>query len=341
MSISLINKTLGKASSGDFGYSVFLNNNISIVSSNNLSSTGDLTFQESYKGNWEEKLFVDGAVGLGLYGDIDKNYFITSNFGSDIVYLYKRTKGVWNLVDTITYSENINYGISVSISNNIAVVGANDGGGAAVGIVFIYEIENDSLILKQTLNAEGANERFGSSVSIDKNYLVVSSNSSDGFLSKITIFEKGEKEWFKTVSFNEESLADDYGYSTSINGNYCATLANDYNSGNIKLYIYEKEKNWSLKYTYTESGTVPGTFPLKILAIDKNYLILGLPQHDSSRGKVIIFKKEKEWAINKVILGTTTGDFFGGSVDISNDYFSVGAKEEGTGGASYIYQLKN
>lgn len=341
MSFTLINKIYGNVAGGKYGYNVFLNKDNNIVTANNLSTIGDLYFYENSKGVWKENLFVDGPVGLGFAGYLDKDYFITSNFGSDIIYLYKRDKGNWILTDTVSFPENINFGISVSISNNTVVVGANDT--PQGGEIFIYDIVENKLVFKQSFSGNTAGEKFGASVAIDKNYLVASSMTPETNPGKITIYEKEKDLWVEKKIFNGENTGEDdnYGYNVSISGNYCATIASSFGE-NQKLYIYEKiDGEWELTYTYLDpdGAKTTGLFNYTELSISKNYLSLGYPLYDTSRGKVVIFKREKEWKPVKTIIAGNEDSFFGGSTSFSNDYLSIGAPTENNIGASYIYRL--
>ena len=263
------------------------------------------------------------------------------------------------------------FGSSLAISGNYAIVGAyqeDDSDGSDTGRVYIYDVTTGLLIhVLNNPNAFGtsAGDRFGWSVAISGNYVIVGANLEDdagGTSSgKAYIFNVATGALVHTLdnpnAYNT-SASDQFGYSVGISGNYAIVSAwledesGGFNSG--KAYIFNVTTG-ALLHTLDNpnpySGSTFDEFGSSV-AISGNYAIVSAHDEDDagglSSGKAYIFNVTTGALLhtldNPNAFDTSAEDEFGLSVAISGNYAIVGARyEDDAGGVSsgkaYIFNV--
>lgn len=304
---------------------------------------------------FEEKTLLTGSDGSTqgvLYSKvaIDNDFLILGApwheedaLGSDPIYeagaayLFKKSDdGDWERIQKIVASDrvrNSNFGCSVSISGNYAVIGSRTNSFDEVGeneiwasgAAYIFEKNNnDEWIEVQKIVASDRNDEgyFGGAVSISGNYIVVGEigdgNTSNGYTwaGAAYIFERNNtgvwNEIQKITNSNQHSF-DNFGKSVSIDGIYAVISAT---------------------------------------GVDKN-----VEEQDSldGAGAAFIFKKNTNgsWQeIQKIVASDRDeNDRFGNDVSISGSYAVVAANQEGHdengnnflwfSGSAYIFEMSN
>jgi hypothetical protein len=149
------------------------------------------------------------------------------------VYIFERNTGGadnWGEVKKITASDGAvldNFGYSLSISNDIVVIGAfNDDNGK--GSAYIYErnrggMNNWGEVKKLTASDGAANDQFGISVSISVDTVIVGASGDDNSKGSAYIFKRntgGIDNWgqVKKLTASDGAAGDEFGYSVSISG---------------------------------------------------------------------------------------------------------------------------
>jgi hypothetical protein len=325
---------------------------------------------------------VGDNFGGGLYVAISGNYAIvganqeddSGGTGSGKAYIFNVTTGVLlhtldnpNAYDT---SLNDNFGVSVAISGNYAIVGAyaeDDSAGSDSGKAYIFDVATGALL--HTLdnpNAYGtsAADNFGYSVAISGNYAIVGAyQEDDGPLSsgKAYIFNVTTGALLHTLdnpNAYDTSLQDYFGFRVAIDGNYAIVGAygedDSGGSGSGKAYIFDITTG-ALVHTLNNpnaySTSAGDNFGFSV-AISGNYAIVGAYLEDDagggSSGKAYIFNVVTGTLVhtldNPNAYDTSASDFFGFSVAISGNYAIVGAYgEDDSGGLSsgkaYIFNV--
>ena len=263
------------------------------------------------------------------------------------------------------------FGFSVAISSNYAIVGAwleDDAGGTTSGKAYIFNVTTGSLL--HTLdnpNAYGTSnaDRFGQSVAISGNYAIVGAWSEDDAIGndsgKAYIFNVTTGSLLHTLDNPNAygtSNSDSFGYSVAIGGNY-AIVGVPYEddaggSSSGKAYIYNVTTG-ALVHTLDNPNaydTSNGDYFGGSVAISGNYAIVGVPYEDDAggggSGKAYIFDVTTGSLIhtldNPNAYGTSLGDYFGQSVAISGNYAIVGAwfEDDAVGdssGKAYIFDV--
>ncbi|VAX32081.1 hypothetical protein MNBD_NITROSPIRAE01-1886 [hydrothermal vent metagenome] len=280
------------------------------------------------------------------------------------------------------------FGQSVSISEDYAIVGASstDGGTGDpptpnkpdAGAIYIFERTGDNSwgtgIRITPLDAQ-ARDRFGESVSISGDYVIVGAYSADGGAGDSVssagaayIFQRtGVKDWdvgTKIIALNAQ-FSDWFGFSVSINGDYAIVGAPfegsdtaDVSNNPGAAYIFQRTgvNDWDAGTKITAQVAQPGDRFGFSVSISGNYAIVGAefedgddPPNTNDAGAAHIFQRTgaNTWDAGTKITAPDAQnlDRFGGSVSISGDYAIVGAYwEDGdapntnSAGAAYIFQ---
>jgi len=316
---------------------------------------------------------------FGMSTAIDGNNCIvgargeSNNIGK--AYIFDVTTG--NLLHTLDNpnaygtSSGDNFGISVAISGNKCIVGANyedDAGGGNSGKAYIFDVTTGNLL--QTLdnpNAYGTSQddRFGYSVSISGDRCIVSALREDdagGTTSgKAYIFNVTTGALLQTLDNPNAygtSASDYFGWSVSISGNKCivGAILEDEAGGSSpgKAYIFNVTTG-NLLHTLDNPnayGISAGDQFGYSVAISGNNCIVGARYEDdaegSQSGKAYIFDVTTgnllQTLDNPNAYGTSATDWFGYSVAISGNNCIVGAHgEDDTGGTTsgkaYIFDV--
>ena len=258
-------------------------------------------------------------------------------------------------------SANDEFGDSVAISGNYAIVGApqeDDASGSASGKAYIYNVTTGVLV--HTLNnpnayGTSASDFFGGEVAISDNYAIVgvSSEADAGgaYAGKAYIFNVTTGALVHTLNnpnAYSTSASDQFGLSVAISGNYAIVGArNEGDAGGTssgKAYIFNVTTG-ALVHTLNNPnayGTSASDQFGESVAISGNYAIVGVPDEDdaggTSSGKAYIFNVTTGALLytldNPNAYDTSAGDNFGNAVAISGDYIIVGAlTEDDAGGA--------
>ncbi|WAC11493.1 T9SS type A sorting domain-containing protein [Dyadobacter pollutisoli] len=265
--------------------------------------------------------------------------------GAGAVYIFKKDQGGsgnWGLIKKVVApvrAENDFFGRAVSINGDYLVVGVNNEDQDSdelntllqSGAAYIFKkdqggSDNWGLIKKITASTRGAGDLFGEDVSIDGDYVIVGSprDSED------------------------------------------ANEANPINEAG-SAYIFKKDQggseNWGQIKKFTAPVREATDHFASAVSIGASYAIVGAPQENedaaelntlADAGSVYIFKKEEggtdNWGEIKKITAPVrkSGDFFGLSVSITQDYLIVGAPTEdedaseanniGGAGSAYIFK---
>lgn len=270
-----------------------------------------------------------------------------SNFisGAGAVYIFKKDQGGagnWGLIKKVVApfrAENDFFGRAVSINGDYVVVGVSNEDEDSdelntllqSGAAYIFKkdqggSDNWGLIKKITASTRGAGDFFGEDVSIDGDYVIVGA-------------PRESEDANEANSINEAGSA----------------------------YIFKKDQGGGDNWGQIKKITAPVRETVdhfaSAVSICESYAIVGAPQENEDAaelntlgdaGSAYIFKKEEggqdNWGEIKKVTAPVrkSGDFFGLSVSITQDYFIVGAPTEdedaleannvGGAGSAYIFK---
>jgi FG-GAP repeat len=373
-------------------------NGTSGVAGTVLTSNGNGTMQ------WTEAK-TNGSVGFGPWGDcstnaiseynpvvdangetgdrfgnsvsISGNYAIVGAYNDDVganidqgsVSIYQFNGVNWVLMQKITDgtgAANDNFGVSVSLSGNYAIVGAyNDDVGANIdqGSVSIYQFNGVNWVLMQKItDATGAaNDWFGNSVFLSGNYAIVGAYKDNigAYIGQgsASIYQLTGGSWVLMNKITDPTGAanDWFGYSVSISGNYAIVGANyddvgaNTDQGSVSIYQLTGG-SWVFMNKITDPTGEANYWFGNSVSISGNYAIIGSNGEDITanlnQGSASIYQLTGgSWVLMNKITDATGAAFddFGSSVSISGNYAIVGVYSDDIGtniqqGSASIYQ---
>ena len=161
-----------------------------LITAGALSVIGQCVGEESWKlkafdaasfDHFGWKVSMSGTVAvLGAYADDD------AGTSSGSAYVFRFDGAQWQHEQKLTASDaaaNDNFGWSVSVCGNVAVVGADsdDDGGASSGSAYVFRFDGTQWVEEQKLTAPdaAATDFFGQSVAVSGNLAVVGAHFDD------------------------------------------------------------------------------------------------------------------------------------------------------------------
>ncbi len=288
-------------------------------------------------------------IGFGAWGDCGTNAVI----------------GDYNPATASDGAANDNFGNSVSISGNYAIVGASgDDIGANVnqGSSYFYFFNGTTWVQQQKVTAPDglAGNNFGTAVSMSGNYAVVSApgctingNASQGAL--YIFFNNGSSWVYKQkLVANDGASSDGLGYKVGISGNYAigSSFTDDIgtNTDQGSAYIfYNNGTSWVQQAKLVSSDGTAGEYFGVGAGISGYTAIVGAPAKtvngNTNQGAAYIFSFNGTTWVQQQKLAVQDGeqgDYFGNSVSIDNNNALVGAKSDVIGtnpeqGSAYMY----
>ena len=224
---------------------------------------------------------------IGAYSDGDNGFF------SGSAYVFTRSGDAWleqaKLLPDDGEAED-KFGRSVSIDEDYAVVCAllSDDDGAESGSVYVFKNDDNRWHQQAKLTAGDAqtDDRFGRSVSIEGNYLVIGAVLADDngdSSGKAYVFQRTEDDWMEQAILlpSDGAAGDFFGYSVATNGRFTivGALFNDemgVNSG--AAYLFRRSGNvWSQVDKLTAPDPVEDANLGISVAISEDQTLAGAP----------------------------------------------------------------
>merc|ERR1712195_418907 len=251
------------------------------------------------------------------------------------------------------------YGTSVSIdaSGQFLALGAEDHEDPQTlnGLVFVYERIGNSWsempgmpLVSGTDTAP--NDKFGRSVSLDGNYLVVGGTtqgetSAGGVDVCIKKYDVGTKSstWSTMRLWQTPKQHNSFGNSVSLSGEWLAVGAKD-TEGEFEeehagaVYVYHRAKSedgsgeeYRQKYYFNGNNLANANFGFSV-SLEGNYLVVGANAENGNTGAVFVYHRVDYahdgpiWTEmpDMPLLGTYRSNF-GSTVSLSGKYLGVGA----------------
>jgi len=253
-----------------------------------------------------------------------------------------------------------NFGYSVAISNDTAVIGASreDQVAANAGAAYVFTLDGGFWIPEAKLTASDgeAHDNFGTSVAIHDDEIVVGAPYDDGFgtsQGSAYVFLLFEGTWTQEVKLTASPETDFayFGRSVSIWGDLVVGGAEGYDDekGAAFVFLRESEYMWYQDATL-ESWAWPAIADDRLgasVSVSGTTVVVGVPGDDDdgeSSGSAIVYEKVSEmWGIGQKISASdpVAGDEFGESVSLDGDDLVIGApKKDDSGadsGAAYVF----
>ncbi len=230
------------------------------------------------------------------------------------------------------------FGYSVAIDGNTAVVGAPEYNGT--GAVFVYEYTSAGWVFDEQLVSDAnTGEAFGHSVDIDGDVIIVGAPYGDygsGNTGYAICYQRGPTHWSYLSALEPEpdSVDDLFGWSVAISGDTAVVGSprdDGLNSGAGAFYIFTRDDPAYVKWYAgaSEAGSEFGTS----VDIGGGYIIVGAPLDNSNTGVTdagmanIYYKDLTGWHYNRTLACSDpeTNNRFGYSVSTNGTTAMVGA----------------
>ncbi|MDD5063800.1 MAG: peptidylprolyl isomerase [Phycisphaerae bacterium] len=366
-----------------FGYSVAVDANHAIIGApGDGGNIGAAYIFERNDGIWTQKTkltaFDGGEVGdyFGISVSISANYAIVGAVGDDdymgAAYLFKNNGGNWTVyAKLLPYDDDIDdrFGQSVAISGDCAVVGAwlNDAAGVNTGSAYVFYRNQDGTDQwGQQARLEAADavnqDRFGYSVAINGEYIIVGAIGDDLFKGSAYIFRYKNSAWTQQAKLTADDgyQSDKFGTSVSTDGYYAivgARLNDEKGEDTGAAYIFAPNaldpNNWDQKTKLTASDAAANDYFGCSVAIGDGHALVGSYGNDdsgSNTGSAYIFEPNEinpdNWVQSAKLTASdaNAGDYFGFSVALGMGRQTIigayGNDDNGSNsGSAYILKL--
>jgi hypothetical protein len=300
------------------------------------------------------KLFPSDANAgdnLGVSVAIDGNVAIVGAYlnhsrGADCgaAYVYEFSGSQWIQKQKLIPSDgaaNDKFGKSVAIQGGAIVVGSyNDD--SAKGSAYIFSNSGGVWTQKQKIVAPdaAAGDKFGCSVAMDNNTIVVGAYGDDSLAGSASVFVLTGSSWVfqQKLTASDAASGDIFGCSVAIDNNTIIIGAsNDDHSGDIdagSAYIYQRQgTTWLEQSILRASDSGPVHHFGYSVAIDGNWAAIGAYEGNSDVvagvGAAYVFAKiNTDWVEQQKLFDANdpcVGDDFGSAVVIKNDTVFVGS----------------
>lgn len=261
----------------------------------------------------EQKLTAgDGAAGdqLGVSVSISGETVVAGALGDDSfrgsAYVFTRSGSVWTQQQKLTADDGIggdNFGVSVSISGETAIVGA-DQNEAGRGAVYVF-VRNGTVwtVQQKIIAADGlARDNFGNSVSLDGHTTIVGAvndETASTLRGSAYVFARSGTTWTQQTKLLSEAgnSNNNFGTSVTVGGDYFAVGANGNdaqpNGDQGAVYIFARSGSlWFVQPTLMASdAAADDNFGVSV-ALSGNTLAVGAYLDDApaiDQGSAYIF----------------------------------------------------
>lgn len=375
--------TASDAAAGDqLGSAVALQGEIALVGANSDDDAGNgsgsaYLFEEDGMGNWLQltKLVANDAAindrfgtAVALSGDTALVSAVGDNSSAGSAYLFQDS-GTWSQVDKITANDamsNDNFGSSVALSGNTALVGSPLGDTASfadVGAAYLFQ-DNGSGNWQETTKliagdaASMEEDQFGVSVALAGNLALVGAWLDDDAGSNAGaayLFENdGLGNWSQIAKFTADDALpnDNFGLSVAISGKTAligapsGDTATFVDVGAAYLFQDDGSGNWNqvAKLTAADAGTFEfDQFGASVALENGTALVGAFLDSDGGffSGSAYLFEDDGSgnWSQFEKITAddAAANDLFGGSVALDGNTTLIGAIGSGGTGGAYVF----
>ena len=261
------------------------------------------------------------------------------------------------------------FGGSISIDGDYMVIGArmDDDNGSNSGSAYVFEKPaggwaNMTQTAKLLASDGSLDDRFGGSISIDGDYMVIGarmdddngSNSGSAYVFKYNTDTNTWSQQAKLLAINN-AFQHYFGVSVSIDGDYIvigATGTRENGSWTGSAYVFKRDiitDTWSQQAKLNASDGAYRDYFGGFVSIDGDYIVIGAAgdDDDGESGSAYVFKYNTDtntWSQQAKLLASdgADGDYFGHPVSIDGDYIVIGAETDDDNGlksgSAYVFR---
>lgn len=251
------------------------------------------------------------------------------------------------------------FGFSVAIDGNTAIIGAQqkDGAQNLMGAAYVFVKSGDYWVQQQKLTASNGvqGQRFGQSVAISGDTIIIGAASgADSSMRSAYVFVRNNGLWSEQaiLQWSTGWGAQFFGISVDIDGDTAAIGSDDIADGKRSGTVHMFTRNGST-WTFQERVIPPtpqaGEKFGHSLSLDGDTLLVGAYQNDdqdTNAGTAYVYTRSgSAWSLQQQIFSSdseTNGDHFGFSVALSGNTAIIGAYRDDPAsnpdqGSAFVY----
>ncbi|GAB5380008.1 MAG: hypothetical protein Alis3KO_15520 [Aliiglaciecola sp.] len=267
------------------------------------------------------------------------------------VYMFDiKTANLLRIFNDPTPTNTDRFGVSIAVDGNKLLVGANGDDTLAngVGQAHLFNTETGALIYTFDDPTPTAFDRFGNSVSLDENYILVGDNGDDSYginVGQTHVFSSITGEYLQSLNDPTISRFDNFGFALSVNEGKAIVGAynddtNGFSVGEAHVFALSEICTTnldfgSLKFAYDLSETLKDPTPTRAdrfgysVDVQDGYVIVGSRTDETlgnNVGQASLYNANTGSLIINLNDPTPTfDDFFGSAVSVSEKFVVVGA----------------
>jgi hypothetical protein len=349
----------------EFGFSVAVSEDTAVIGAPGAlfgSTTAGAAYVLTRRGStWDlqQKLTAGDAESGDTFGwsvavsgniiVIGRPFDSEAGFASGSAYVFAREGGVWSQWQKLVPSDLENgdeFGISVSISRDTAVIGTIVGDTA-----YVFVRSENLWIQQQKLAASGA-FTFGAAVAVSGDTAVIGAFEEGGSTGAAYVFVRNHGVWSQQQKLKPSEFlgASDFGYSVAIKGDTVLVgapldLHAGFASGSAFVFV-RRRGVWSEQQRLTASDAALGDEFGFFVAVSGDAAVIGAPggYRAHATGSAYVFSRSGDsWAQQGKLIASDAaeGDLFGGAVAVSGHTIVIGTPGDDQGGtnsgAAYVY----
>jgi hypothetical protein len=317
-----------------FGSAVSINGDLAVVGAPQYGTywNGAVYIFKRIEDNWVQDTMFTSTTSNEQFGTavaITDRQLIAGSKLKSAYYFVRTISGNWDQKMKITTSDPyaVNFGRSVCLSHNYAVIGDNENTelGWREGAVFVYKIESDTIIFIQKILPEygEVEDMFGLSLALNENYLVVASHRHRDFdttainrVGAIYIYKLNTVVELDTLLFQVNSSNLSYfGQSVDIFNNFIVVGAHQ-SSHTGEAFLFKNENgNWiQLPDTIKSEDGLSGDNFGSVVSISDDHILIGAPGHNktglNAHGAAYVFENRYVTSIEEKQSDIIANDFF-------------------------------
>ena len=234
-----------------------------------------------------------------------------------------------------------NFGWSVAISGNTAIIGAygNDDSGNISGSAYIF-VKNGGIWSEQaklTPTDASAFQVFGYSVAISGNTAVIGAYGDNNSNGSAYVFVRDGTSWSEQSKLvaNDADMNDQFGYTVSLSGDTAvigARLDDDNGLDSGAAYVFVRNgTSWSQQAKLKANDAAGGDWFAYLVAVSGDTAVIGAPfdaDGGASSGSAYVFVRNgTSWSQQAKLTASdaSVGAVFGWGVALSGDTAVIGA----------------
>ena len=287
-------------------------------------------------------LSVSVSGDTAVIGAYNKN---GSNRGA--AYVFVRSGGVWTQQAELTAADGVAndcFGISVSVSGDTAVIGANCMTGyRAAAYVFVRSGGGWTQQAEWTASDGVALAYFGSTVSVSGDTTVIGAFGKNNLQGAAYVFVRSGVAWTQQAELtaSDGAASDFFGYSVSVSGDTAVIGAREKNGGGAAYVFVRSGVGWTQQAELTASDGVRYDLFGWSVSVSGDAAVIGAYGKNNYQAAAYVFVRSGVAWTQQAELTASDGvanDYFGISVSVSGDTTVIGAPGKNTyRGAAYVF----